>query len=193
MRLTGQLCPPMTYKEKYKVVFIEKGLQMYGCASLDHNRKISRAPLLHLWLEVPIDSSAEPTYCKDTSEMVSHTFECMSKTEPTNKEEIDKGLKYMSLYQYPTQYIQIPIANIPSYRCVAFVTEEYKDHGIMVIRMALSHNRENSYDKTQCKGLSNMLLNKDTIYDVEKQNKWPEGASYIFMTGDLPLEKSITQ
>jgi len=58
--------------------------------------------------------------------------------------------------------------------------------------MAFSHERENSYDKTQCKGLSNMLLNKNTIYDVEKQNKWPEGASYVFMTGDLPLKKSIT-
>jgi len=74
----------------------------------------------------------------------------------------------------------------------AFVAEEYEEHGIMVIRMAFSLVKENSYDKTQCKGLSNMLLNKETIYDVEKQNKWPEGASYVFMTGDLPLKKSIT-
>lgn len=74
MRRSGQLCPPMTYKEKYKIVFIEKGVQMYGCASLDHNREISRAPLLHLWLEVPIDSGIEPSYCKDLSSTYNESY-----------------------------------------------------------------------------------------------------------------------
>jgi len=64
-RQSGQLCPPMTYKEKYEVVFIENGIQMYGCASLDHNPKVSDVPVLHFWFEAPINSSFEPTYCKN--------------------------------------------------------------------------------------------------------------------------------
>jgi len=51
------------------------------------------------------------------SDTIPNIFECMSKTEPTNKEEIDKGLKYMSVYQYPTQFIQV----LPSYRCVVSI------------------------------------------------------------------------
>ncbi|KAF0746878.1 Uncharacterized protein FWK35_00027993, partial [Aphis craccivora] len=112
--------------------------------------------------------------CINKNDTVPNIFKCMSKTEPTNKEEIDKGLKYMSVYQYPTQFIQV----LPFYRCVAFIAEEYADRGIMEIRMAFSNVRANSYDETQCEGLSYILLNKDMIYDVEKLNKWPEGASY---------------
>jgi len=63
----------------------------------------------------------------------------------------------------------------------------------MEIRMAFSNVRANSYDKTQCEGLSYMLLNKDMIYDVEKLNKWPEGASYVFMRGNIPPKIPTTK
>ncbi|XP_027844339.1 uncharacterized protein LOC114125060 [Aphis gossypii] len=189
MRLSGLYCPSMTLKKKYKLIMIYQGVELYGCASMNHNRYLSDSPLIHFWLQLPPNPNAEPTYCQNTCNMFPYIYECMSKSEPTNKNEIDKGLKYMSLYQYSPKYKQANTSAIPAYTCVVFVTEKYKDHGIMTIRMAVSPGRANSFDVKQCEGLSNVLTNKGDIYDHETQKKWPKGATYIFIMGDLEPDK----
>jgi len=64
---SGRFCPPMGYKEKYEVAFVDNAPAMYGCAYLDHDWKLSDVPLFHLWLERPEEPSIIPTYCKNTS------------------------------------------------------------------------------------------------------------------------------
>ncbi|KAF0756680.1 Uncharacterized protein FWK35_00020030 [Aphis craccivora] len=181
LRLRGLYCPRMTYQKKYNVIMIHNGEQSSGCASVEHNWYLSDSPLFHLWKN-PI---FEPIYCDNTCNRDAFIYECMSKSQPTNKKEIDNGLKYMSLYEYP------PISNTstPAYRCAVFITEKYEDHGIMAIRMAISSGRANSFDVKQCRGLSNVLTNKGDIYDHETQKKWPKEATYVFIMGDLEAGK----
>ncbi|CAH1730913.1 unnamed protein product [Aphis gossypii] len=181
LRLRGLYCPRMIYQKKYSAVMIHNGVQSSGCASVEHNWYLSESPLFHLW-QNPI---FEPIYCDNTCNRDASIYECMSKSQPTNKNEIDKGLKYMSLYEYP------PASNTstPAYRCAVFVTEKYEHHGIMAIRMALSSGRANSFDVKQCGGLSSVLTNKGSVYDHETQKKWPKDATYVFIMGDLEADK----
>jgi len=66
-RRSGRYCPPMGYREKYEVAFVDNGPPMYGCAYLDHDWQLSVVPLLHLWLERREEASIEPAYCKNMS------------------------------------------------------------------------------------------------------------------------------
>lgn len=51
--------------------------------------------------------------------------------------------------------------------------------------MAVSYGRANSFDVSQCKGLSNMLTSMEVTFDPETQKKWPKGATYLFVMGDI--------
>ncbi|KAE9536943.1 hypothetical protein AGLY_006750 [Aphis glycines] len=183
IRLSGLYCPRMTYKKKYKVILINNGVQSYGCTTLDHNWYLSDSPLFHLWQGPAQNPNFEPKYCENSCNTDPFIYECMAKSQPTNKTEIDKGLKYMSLYQYPPKYLQ-DNTTIPAYRCVVYTASEYKD-GFGVMRMAVSYGRANSFDVSQCEGLSNILTSREVTFDPETQKKWPKGATFLFVMGDI--------
>ncbi|CAH1730915.1 unnamed protein product [Aphis gossypii] len=191
---SGRFCPPMGYKEKYEVAFLDNAQPLYGCAYLDHDWNLSDVPLFHLWLERPEEQSIIPTYCKNTSNMNHYIFECLSNDESANPEEVEKGFQYMSLFEYkPNKYGQHGSnTNEPSFRCAVYVADEYKNYGVVVIRMALSRGKAEHFTVRQCEGLSNILEDRNLIYDPKSQQYWPEGASYVFVMGDLQPKRRTT-
>ncbi|XP_025195115.1 uncharacterized protein LOC112594521 [Melanaphis sacchari] len=191
-RRSGRLCPPMGYKDKYEVAFVQNSPVKYGCAFIEHDWQITDAPLLHLWMEEQLNDS--PTYCKNTSNMNHYIFECLSKNEPTNEGEIDQGFQYMSLFEYtPNPYSQhINKSSRLSYRCAVYVADDHVNYGVVVIRMALSKGKANNFDVSQCEGLSKILVNRDLPDDPAVQQNWPEGVTYLFIMGDLQPKRRIT-
>uniref|UniRef100_A0A2S2NV39 Uncharacterized protein n=1 Tax=Schizaphis graminum TaxID=13262 RepID=A0A2S2NV39_SCHGA len=192
-RPDSQFHLPMRYGEKYEVAFIQNAAAMYdGCAYMDHDWALSDTPLLHLWLEE--QPSVSPVYCKDISNKNRYIFECLSNDKPTNKEEIDKGLHYMSLFEYtPDAYTQhFHKTNKLPYRCAVYVIDEFDHYDVVVIRMVLSKGRAERFDVSQCEGLSTILTNKDLLNDPAMQQNWPEGATYLFVMGDLQPKRSTT-
>lgn len=51
--------------------------------------------------------------------------------------------------------------------------------------MAVSYGRANSFDVSQCEGLSNILTSREVTFDPETQRKWPKGATFLFVMGDI--------
>jgi len=61
----GKLCPPFGLGVRFEVATIQTETTMFGCTYLEHDARISAAPVFHLWLERP-EKTNNHGHCKDT-------------------------------------------------------------------------------------------------------------------------------
>ncbi|XP_022161042.1 uncharacterized protein LOC111027129, partial [Myzus persicae] len=64
--------------------------------------------------------------------------------------------------------------------------QDNKQDRTRIIRIAISKEREEKLDVSQCEGLANLLGEKELPYVSEGQRTWPDGSLYLYMIGRNP-------
>ncbi|XP_050062816.1 uncharacterized protein LOC126552185 [Aphis gossypii] len=187
--LMGKLCPPLGLGIRYEVAMIQTPMTMFGCAYLEHNRTISAAPLFNLWLKRP-GKTTNDGHCKDMRNMDHFAFECVSKKEPTKKEEIFKGWNYVQLIDHSQPKISQDINDLVL-RCAAYEVNDAPAEGVKMIRMVISPPSNEQMLEDLCDSLSRTMAKDDPTYISEGDRTWPDGSVYLYMLGKPALDGSM--
>ncbi|KAE9543957.1 hypothetical protein AGLY_001646 [Aphis glycines] len=183
---TGKLCPPFGLGVRYEVSTIQTATTMFGCAYLEHNHTILAAPVFNLWLERP-GKTSNHGHCKDMRNMDHFTFECISKKEPTKKEEISKGWHYVTLLDHSQSSISQDDNN-PVFRCAVYEVNDAPAESVKIIRMVISAPSKEQMHEDLCASLSRTMAKDDLPYTSEGHRTWPDESVYLYMLGKPSLD-----
>ncbi|KAF0749961.1 Uncharacterized protein FWK35_00036413, partial [Aphis craccivora] len=179
--LMGKLCPPFGLEIRYEVAMIQTTTTIFGCAYLEHNRTISAAPVFNLWLERP-GKTSNHGHCKDMRNMDHFVFECVSKKEPTKKEEISKGWHYVTLLDHSQPSISQDNNNLV-FRCAVYEVNDAPAEGVKIIQMAISAPSKEQMHEDLCDSLSKTMAKDDPTYISEGHRTWLDGSMYLYVLG----------
>eukprot|EP00102_Acyrthosiphon_pisum_P020277 XP_016657487.1 PREDICTED: uncharacterized protein LOC107882895 [Acyrthosiphon pisum] len=189
--LNGLLCPPVGLIDKYEVMTIQTTMTMNGCAYMEKAVLPSLVPLFHLWIERP-EKTMVHGHCNDLENMDHLIFECLSKENPTNRIDVEKGWKYISLLEHiaeeksPTSMKNETKSVRKSFRCAMYDVTDYDLDGVRIIRIAIAKARDEISNVQQCEGLGNLLGESALPFVSEGEREWPDGSLYLYMIGKKP-------
>ncbi|XP_025207853.1 uncharacterized protein LOC112603490 [Melanaphis sacchari] len=184
--LFGNTCPPFGIDVNFEIATIQSTTKMFGCANLQRNMNISCSPIFNLWLERPMKTIAH-SHCKDVKNMDHFVFECLSKREPTKKEEIAKGWHYITLMEHANPNTTNQDINQMVYRCAVYDVNDAPAEGVKIIRMAISAPNIGQLHQRQCESLSKTMGKDDLPHIPEGRRTWPDRSMYLYMLGKPPL------
>ncbi|XP_022180086.1 cell wall protein DAN4-like [Myzus persicae] len=163
---------------------------MYGCAYMGNQTQITTAPLFHLWLERPVETTVHG-HCNNTQNIDHFIFECLSENIPINKYETELGWQYISLLEHTTDENIKNETKKRLHRCALYDMRNEDDKMVRIIRMVISKPiAGDHFNVNQHKSLSQLLDRDELSFIPEGSRYWPDGSMYLYLL-ERPKAKSF--